>query len=261
MRIVSWNVNGLRAVIKKGALDRVDSEDLAAICLQETRCDLGTEDAVMVKMHSSWHRGYWATGTAGRSGTAIFTRGPSSLAPRRSAALYDEDTGEGRVTSVLIETKRPFVLMSCYAPNTGREHRSREKHDWMQRLTGEVCWLQREHYPVILCGDWNAILDPEDVHDFKGTSGTPGNYDFERDDLFDTIDSASLVDAWRTRNPEARRYTYWDYRTAARRRGLGWRIDSFLVDECIFCSVSDAQIHDTIEGSDHCPISINISEE
>lgn len=259
MRITSWNVNGLRAVQRKGALDQLVDAGPDILCLQETRCDLVAEAAAYEDLQERYGGVRFSTGSQGRSGTAIcsdWNRWRTTSAPQRNGALYDDETGEGRVTSEIVGD---FTLLTVYAPNTGREHRHREKHDWLVRLLGEVKWLQQS-LPVVLCGDWNAILEPLDVHDYEGTLETAGNHAFEREDLYDLLASARLVDVWRLRNPSRRQYTYWDYRGNMRRRGLGWRIDSFLVDERLVDRITNATIDDHITGSDHCPVSITISE-
>lgn len=265
MRVVTWNVNGLRAALRERALQwMVDELQPHILCLQETRVDLEkAKDTMQGLLEVVTPRGeeravYYSTNPqeAHRAGVAIC--GPSEWltpAPTRDDWLYGD---EGRVQSV--EVQGVFTLLCIYAPNTGREGRVGYKTQFLERLGAEVAWLRKTGHTVVLAGDFNVIQEEIDVHDWRGTFGHAGNREEERDEYLAFLRrrNTNHVDAWRESRPGERQYTWWDMRTAGRQRGRGWRIDTFIVDTALVPLVAECTIHDNIHGSDHCPVSLDI---
>jgi exodeoxyribonuclease-3 len=265
LRIATWNVNGLRAVLRSGALERMVGELRPhVVCLQETRADLVDNEEAFGVLHDlvTPPRGMTTIlqsvnrGEPHRAGVVVL--GPAEgvrLAPRRDTWLYED---EGRVIGAIVQGA--FVLLSVYAPNTGREERCRYKLQFLSRLGFEVAWLRSRGHVVVLAGDFNVVTDELDVHDWHGTLGHAGNREEERDEWLTFLRrrGTNHVDAWREFHPGERQYTWWDTRTAGRKRGRGWRIDTFVVDSALVPRVTKCTIHDDIQGSDHCPVTLDV---
>lgn len=265
MRVVTWNVNGLRAVLRSGAL-RAMVEGLRPniLCLQETRVDLERASDTLrdllevVTPAGEEYVVYFSTNRceAHRAGVAIC--GPVDWlrpARRRDDWLYED---EGRVVGV--DVQGVFTLLSVYAPNTGRPERVDYKLQFLDRLATEVAWLRKNGPAPVLAGDFNVVRDELDVHDWKGTRGSAGNREEEQDEWLALLQrrNTSHVDAWRESHPGVRQYTWWDARTAGRRRGRGWRIDTFVLDSALVPLTAECTINDNIYGSDHCPVTLDV---
>jgi len=255
MRVVTWNVNGVRACIRKGALARMaDALEPDVLCLQETRADLDGPAGDALCDELGFLEAFYSTNpsSAGYSGTAIVGN-RLATAPRRDVWLYEN---EGRVAGALV--RDTFVLLSVYAPNTGKNERLPYKEQFFERLGDECAWLCRQGYSVVLAGDFNAVQNELDVHDWNGTLDEAGNRSEEREALRALLHrrGTHFVDIWRESHPDTRQYTWWDQRTRARQRNRGWRIDSFIVDAAL--RDASCTIHDDIEGSDHCPVVLDL---
>lgn len=265
MRIATWNVNGLRAILRSGALEHMVGElHPHVVCLQETRVDLFTNRVANGALEAVCRDG-------GRSTVAYFRSNPRephragvaivapdswlAPAPVRDSWLYED---EGRVVGAVVQGA--FVLLSVYAPNTGRDERVDYKLDFLSRLGDEVAWLHKKGHAVVLAGDFNVVRDELDVHDWRGTLGQAGNREEETDAWLAFLQrrNTSHVDAWRESHPGERQYTWWDLRTNGRRRGRGWRIDTFVVDSALIPLVAECTVHDSIQGSDHCPVTLDM---
>jgi len=264
MRVATWNVNGLRAVLRSGALERmVDELRPHILCLQETRVDLAADEETrrrLLHATAGAPQSVWFSTNRRephRAGVAIV--GPTAhvreATARRDDWLYED---EGRVVAVSVQDV--FTLMSVYAPNTGRSERVAYKQMFLDRLGTEVSYLRKHEHPVVLAGDFNVVRDELDVHDWEGTQGSAGNREEERDEWLAFLGrrNTNHVDAWRESHPGERQYTWWDMRTAGRRRGRGWRIDTFVIDTALVPLTAECTIHDHIEGSDHCPVTLDI---
>ena len=254
MKIVSWNVNGLRACLGKGFLDAALSLEADAICLQETKMERGQAD---VGLDRHGYKEFWSSAQKkGYSGTAVFTRA-EPLRASFGIGMPEHDS-EGRV--IRLEFER-FALVNVYVPNSRDElarlpYRMRWEDDFRAYLLAEA---GRSGKPVVVCGDMNVAHQEIDLKNPKTNRRNAGFTDEERAKMGELLD-AGFADAFRRLHPDARgAYTWWSYLMRARDRNAGWRIDYFLVSERLMQSVTDASIHPGILGSDHCPISLTLS--
>ena len=249
MRLVSWNVNGLRAVLKKGFYESLAALDADVICLQEIKlqegqCEVQLEGYRQV-MNYAEKKGY--------SGTAVFSRVPM-LGTTCGIGLEEHDH-EGRVITCEFED---FYLVCCYTPNSQNElkrldYRMRWEDDFRQYLAA----LDQKK-PVILCGDLNVAHEEIDLKNPKINHMNAGFTDQERGKMTELL-SAGFVDSFRFFYPEVTgAYSWWSYIGGARARNAGWRIDYFIVSEKLKSRMVDAAIHPEIMGSDHCPVSLEL---
>lgn len=248
MRLVSWNVNGLRAVLNKG-FDRI-FQDLAAdiFCLQETKLSAGILDKNYDGYSSYWNHAQ----KKGYSGTAVFT------APAPVSVTYgmgrEEHDSEGRVITVEYPE---FFLVNVYTPNSQTElARLDYRMEWDQVFRDYVVELDSQK-PVVICGDLNVAHEEIDIKNPKGNHQNPGFTDRERNS-FGLLLEAGFVDTFRHLHPADQIFSWWSYRFRSRERNAGWRIDYFLISERLLPQLRSAQIHTEIMGSDHCPVSIEM---
>jgi exodeoxyribonuclease-3 len=246
MKLVSWNVNGLRAVAKKGFGDIFEGFDADFVCLQETKLSEGQLDLEF------WgYRSYWNYAEKkGYSGTAIYSR-VEPLSVRYGIGIPEHDT-EGRV--ITLETE-DFYLVCVYVPNSQDglrrlEYRMRWEDDFRRYLTGLA-----ERKGVVVCGDMNVAHEEIDLKNPATNHFNAGFSDEERAKMTELL-GAGFIDSWRFLHPEEVKYSWWSYRMAARERNVGWRIDYFLVSENLRDRIVSADIHDGITGSDHCPVEL-----
>lgn len=249
MKFISWNVNGLRAVMKKGFTDIFTAFDADFFCLQETKLQAG-----QIELELPGYSSYWDYAQKkGYSGTAIFTKHqPISASCGIGMDIHDT---EGRCVTLEYPG---FWLVCVYTPNA---------QDGLKRLDYRMSWEEafREYLmaldrkkPVVICGDMNVAHQEIDLKNPDSNRGNPGFSDEERE-KFSLLLSAGFSDTFRRMNPDARdAYSWWSYRAQARPRNVGWRIDYFLVSDRIFDRVSRAYICPEIMGSDHCPVGLEI---
>ncbi|MBT3318608.1 MAG: exodeoxyribonuclease III [Clostridia bacterium] len=249
MIIVTWNVNGLRACVKKGFMDFFSAVDADIFCVQETK--LGEGD---ISLDIPAYKQYWNyADKKGYSGTAVFTKTePISVTYGIGA---DEHDHEGRVITLEFDK---FYLVNVYTPNSQNE---------LKRLPYRMTWeddfqsyLQNlgEIKPVILCGDLNVAHTEIDLKNPKTNRRNAGFTDEERE-KFSQLLGAGFIDVFRHINPEAiGKYTFWSYRFGARERNAGWRIDYTCVSAALAGDIGGADILSDVPGSDHCPISLDI---
>lgn len=263
MRLVSWNVNGIRAVQRKGLFDPfVSSLDPDVICLQETKADESQADCRLEGFEHHWH----AATKKGYSGTAVFTRRapravtmgllPAAVAKHRLAEDgFGNADDEGRVITVEFDE---FFLVTAYTPNAkGDLSRLESRHArWDPAFLQHVTTLRRKK-PVAICGDLNVAHTDDDLANPKANVGKAGFTDEERRGIQRLLD-AGFVDSFRMFTKGNGHYTWWSNFSGARQRNVGWRIDYFLVSEELAPRVSAAEIHPEIMGSDHCPVSITL---
>ena len=253
MKIISWNVNGIRACVNKGAFfDYMKKEDPDVICLQEIKAlesDLDESVRQPAGYHAVWH----SAEKKGYSGTAILSKkAPLNVVEGMGNEKYDR---EGRV---LMAEYDDFVLFSVYFPN-GQQgpHRLEYKLDFYQDFF-DYCEEYREAgKAVIVSGDYNTAHTEIDLARPKENEETSGFMPIERDWL-DEIVKRGYVDTFRMFNSDPENYTWWSYRTRARARNVGWRIDYFFVTDDIKDKVADAFIRQEAMGSDHCPVGITL---
>lgn len=248
MKLISWNVNGLRACVGKGFADIFEQLDADFFCLQETKMQAGQLDLQFLGYQSYWNY----ADKKGYSGTAIYTRHtPISVA---YGIDIDEHDHEGRVITLEMAD---FYLVCCYTPNS---------QDGLKRLDYRMKWeddfrayLMRldEKKPVILCGDLNVAHEEIDLKNPKTNHQSAGFTDDERQKMTQLLDSG-FTDSFRFKYPEEVQYSWWSYRFQARAKNVGWRIDYFIISNRLQDRLQDAKIHTEVMGSDHCPVEMTI---
>lgn len=252
MQLISWNVNGLRALMGKGFLDTFAALHADIVCLQETKLHPEQIQLDLPGYQLLWN----SADKRGYSGTAIFTK----LPPLSVCYDFGDEIHrhEGRVITAEFDD---FFLVCCYTPNTQDQlKRLSYRMDWEDAFRTYLLELDAQK-PVILCGDLNVAHQEIDLKNPKGNHKSPGFTDEERAKLSALL-AAGFADSFRRLHPDkSDAYTWWSYRTAARTRNVGWRIDYFLVSERLLPRVAAAQIYPEILGSDHCPVGLLLREE
>lgn len=248
MKLISWNVNGLRAVVGKNFAEDFEKLDADFFCLQETKMQEGQLDLEFMGYQSYWNY----ADKKGYSGTAIYTKHtPISVTYGMG---IDEHDHEGRVITLEMEK---FYLVCVYTPNS---------QDGLKRLDYRMKWEDdfREYLlslskkkGVVVCGDLNVAHKEIDLKNPKTNTMNPGFTQEERDKMTTLLESG-FVDSWRMLNPDTVKYSWWSYRFHAREKNTGWRIDYFLVSENIKENIKGAEIHNEIFGSDHCPVELTL---
>jgi len=250
MRFISWNVNGLRAVMKKGFEDIFWSFNADFVCLQETKLQAG-----QIELDFPGYESYWCyADRKGYSGTAVFTRHtPLSVSYNLPES---EHCSEGRVITLEYDK---FYLVCVYTPNAQDELRRIDyRMAWEDAFRAHMTALDAKK-PVIACGDMNVAHEEIDLKNPKPNMGKPGFSDEERGKFTELL-NAGFIDTFRTLYPDRRdAYSWWSYRMAARERNVGWRIDYFVVSERLRGSIKDAYIFPEVMGSDHCPVGLDMT--
>ena len=251
MKFISWNVNGLRAVVGKGFAEIFASLDADFFCLQETKMQAGQLDLAFDGYESYWNY----ADKKGYSGTAIFTK-HTPLSVTYGMGI-DEHDHEGRVITLEMPD---FYLVTCYTPNS---------QDGLRRLDYRMTWeddfrayLQRldAKKPVIVCGDLNVAHKESDLKNPKTNRKNAGFTDEEREKMTTLLD-AGFTDSFRFFYPDLTdAYSWWSYRFRAREKNAGWRIDYFLVSNRLADKMASATIHNEIFGSDHCPVELVLND-
>lgn len=266
MKIYSWNVNGIRAVERKGALKTfIEKEAPDIICLQETKANQSDLDVEYPDYHKFWS----SAAKKGYSGTSIWTKIepinvsyglPEGLITeyKLDSDTYGDPSNEGRVITAEFED---FLLTTVYTPNSKGDLSRLE----LRRKQWDPAFLQyvserSKTKPVIFCGDLNVAHRPIDLANPKPNEGKHG-YTKEEREGFDNILKAGFVDSYRHFNPDKDdAFTWWTHWANARARNVGWRIDYFLLDKSLVPRLISADIHADVMGSDHCPVSITIGD-
>jgi exodeoxyribonuclease-3 len=248
-KMISWNVNGIRAALTKGFIDFFNEVDADIFCLQETKCQVGQVEIELPGYHQYWN----AAEKKGYSGTAIFTKEE----PLRVSYDLDieEHDKEGRV--ITLEFKDYYVI-TVYTPNSKSE---------LERLDYRMTWEDdfrtylkklEETKPVIVCGDLNVAHKEIDLKNPKSNRRNAGFTDEERE-KFTNLLEAGFIDTFRYFYPDAEgMYSWWSYRFSARKNNAGWRIDYFLTSDELKDKLLGAKIHNEVLGSDHCPVELTI---
>ena len=249
MKLVSWNVNGLRACVGKGFEDSFKALDADVFCLQETKMQEGQLDLQFPGYESYWNY----ADKKGYSGTAIYTRvKPLSVTMDMGIDQHDH---EGRVIAAEYEK---FYLVCVYVPNSQDELKRLDyRMQWEDDFRAYVTALA-EKKSVVICGDLNVAHEEIDLKNPFSNRRNAGFTDEERG-KFNELLSAGFIDSWRMLNPDTVKYSWWSYRFQARQRNAGWRIDYFLVSDSLRDSVTGAEIHNEILGSDHCPVELDLA--
>lgn len=261
MKIYSWNVNGIRAVLKKGDFQRfVERHTPDILCLQETKAEQGQAETDLPEYEE-----YWSSAEKkGYSGTAIFTKIPPQNVIRgipeavarkyQLADRYGDTTKEGRVTTLEFAD---FFVSSVYTPNAKDDlSRIPMRLQWDPAYLEFMEQLQKQK-PVIFCGDLNVAHTADDLARPKENVGNKGFTEEERGGI-DAILKGGFVDSFRMFTEGNGHYSWWSHFGNARARNIGWRIDYVMVSEALTSIVKNAKIHDDVLGSDHCPVSIEL---
>ena len=248
-KFISWNVNGLRACVTKGFLDFFNEVNADVFCLQETKLQAGQIDLPLDGYHMYWNYAE----KKGYSGTALFTK-EEPISVTYGLGIEEHDK-EGRVITAEFED---YYFVTCYTPNSKNE---------LLRLDYRMVWEDafREYLknlektkPVIVCGDLNVAHNEIDLKNPKTNRKNAGFTDEERGKMTALLDSG-FTDTFRYFYPEQTGiYSWWSYRFQARAKNAGWRIDYFVVSQCLQDRLADAKIHTEVPGSDHCPIELDI---
>ena len=247
MKLISWNVNGLRACVQKGFSEFFQSEDADFFCLQETKLQEGQIALDLPGYHQYWNYAE----KKGYSGTAIFTK-QLPISVTYGVGVPELDT-EGRL--ITLEYTQ-FYLVTCYTPNAQQElARIDHRLKWEAAFADYLCNLNSKK-TVIICGDLNVAHNEIDLKNPAANRGSAGFSDQERN-AFSQLLSRGFTDSFRFLNPEKTgAYSWWSYRFNARKNNAGWRIDYFLVSDALRDRIIDAPIYADIMGSDHCPVGL-----
>lgn len=249
MKLISWNVNGLRACLNKGFLDSFAALDADIFCLQETKMQPGQAEVDLPGYEQFWN----SAEKKGYSGTAVFTRiPPLGVTYGIGSSAHD---GEGRAITLEFED---FFLVTCYTPNAQRElTRLGYRMEWEDELRAYLRGLDGKK-PVILCGDLNVAHQEIDLKNAKSNRGNAGFTDEERAKMTELL-AAGFVDSFRHLYPDRiGAYSWWSYMGRAREKNVGWRIDYFIVSESIRSAIRESSIYPEVQGSDHCPVGLEI---
>lgn len=248
MKLVSWNVNGIRACITKGFYDFFKEINADILCIQETKMQEGQLEIETPGYHQYMN----SAEKKGYSGVMVFTK-KEPLSYTYGIGIEEHDH-EGRVVTLEYEN---FYFVGCYTPNS---------KDGLLRLPYRMSWEDdfrsylkklEENKPVILCGDLNVAHEEIDLKNPKTNRKNAGFSDEERAKMSALLD-AGFIDSYRYLYPDKVEYSWWSYRFRAREKNAGWRIDYFIVSDCLKEKIQEAKIHTDVFGSDHCPVSLEI---
>ncbi|MBO6061619.1 MAG: exodeoxyribonuclease III [Clostridia bacterium] len=247
MKLISWNVNGLRACMGKGFAEFFAAEDADVFALQETKLQEGQIDFAPEGYHQYWNYAV----RKGYSGTAVFTK-QEPLSVAYGMGGDEEFETEGRVITL---DMGEFYFVTVYTPNAQRElTRLEYRCRWEDAFRAYLMKLDEEK-PVVVCGDMNVAHEEIDLKNARSNRGNAGFTDEEREKMTELL-SSGFADSFREVYPERAAYTWWSYMFKAREKDVGWRIDYFLVSRRLMERVSDALIYKDVMGSDHCPVGL-----
>ena len=246
MKLISWNVNGLRAVAGKGFADIFTDMDADFVCLQETKLQAGQIDLDFLGYESYWNYAE----KKGYPGTVIYTR-HTPLSVSYGIGIVEHDS-EGRVITLEMED---FYLVNVYVPNSQDGLRRLEyRMSWEDAFRSYLCGLARKK-GVIVCGDMNVAHEEIDLKNPSTNHMSAGFTDEERGKMSELL-GAGFIDSWRYQHPNEEKYSWWSYRMRARERNVGWRIDYFLVSDSLRERIASSDILNEVSGSDHCPVEL-----
>ena len=252
MQLISWNVNGVRAVMKKGFEDSFRNFKADVVCLQETKAQ---DDQVLeaLKGIEGYHIYKNSAVKKGYSGTAIITK-EKPLDFRYDMGIEEYDQ-EGRV--IVAEYKK-FFLVTVYTPNSGSELKRLEyRQEWDKAFLKYIKTLEKNK-PVVVCGDLNVAHREVDLARPKANYNKSAGFMQEEIDGLENMNKAGFIDTFRLKNPDTIKYSWWSYRAGARPKNIGWRIDYFLVSSSLTKLIKNADILNDVMGSDHCPVLLDI---
>ena len=250
MKLISWNVNGIRACVNKGFESFFKDVDADIFCIQETKCQLN-----QINLEFKGYKSYWNSAEKkGYSGTAIFTK-KEPLSVKYGIGIEEHDK-EGRVITLEFEN---FYIVTIYTPNSKRElERLSYRQIWEDEIRKYLLKLDKNK-PVIMCGDLNVAQKEIDLKNPKTNRRNAGFTDEERNKMSELLE-AGFTDTFRYLYPNKENcYSWWSYMGRAREKNVGWRIDYFIVSKSIENKISEAKIYSDIMGSDHCPVGLEIN--
>ncbi len=250
MKLISWNVNGIRACLSKGFEDFFKNINADIFCIQETKCQDG-----QVELEFDGYTSFWNSAEKkGYSGTAIFTK-IKPIKVTYGIGILEHDM-EGRVITLEFEK---FYMVNVYTPNSKRElERLDYRQIWEDEIRNYLLELNKKK-PVIMCGDLNVAHEEIDLKNPKTNRMSAGFTDEERAKMTMLL-NAGFIDTYRYLYPDKIEYSWWSYMRKAREKNVGWRIDYFIVSKDIKNKIIDAKIHSEIMGSDHCPVELDVDE-
>lgn len=254
-RIVSWNVNGIRAAADKGLLDTMQEWDADYFCVQETKASPEQVEHPILQQGVRWNSVWSSAEKKGYSGTATFTpHRKIDMSASLKMPLYDRE-GRGNIIFA-----KGFTLVNLYFPNGAA---SDERHFFKMKFLDDILVflkkLEKDHGPLVIVGDYNIAHREIDIHDPVSNKDSSGFKPEERA-WMDKFFAAGFVDTFRLHQPSAAdQYSWWSYRMRSRERNKGWRIDYISVSESLADKVKSAKIYQAVHGSDHCPIDITLS--
>ncbi len=251
VKMISWNVNGLRACMQKGFMDYFRQADADIFCLQETKMQAGQLELELPGYHQYWNYAE----KKGYSGTALFTK--KEPVKVTYGIGVEEHDHEGRVITAEFQE---YYVVTVYVPNSQRElARLAYRKEWEEAFLKYIKGLE-EHKPVIYCGDLNVAHEEIDLKNPKTNHNNAGFTDDERN-CFGKVLKSGFIDTFRYFYPEMKdAYSWWSYMFQARAKNAGWRIDYFVVSECLKDKLVDAKIHSEVLGSDHCPVELELAD-
>jgi len=253
MKLICWNVNGVRASVRKGLYEVIHDFDADLFCLQETKAQDEDVKTALAELERYPHIQYNSAERKGYSGTCIMAKKvPISFSKDIGIEEHDQ---EGRVTHCEFEE---FHFVNVYVPNSGSGLRRLEyRAEWDKAFRNYLAQKMKDK-PLIVTGDFNVALSPKDLKNPKSNYNKSAGYTQVEIDGLQAMIDLGLVDSFRHFHPETVKYTFWNQRFNARKTNAGWRIDYFLVDERLLPKVTGAEIFDQVYGSDHCPIGLTL---
>ncbi|MDW7670329.1 MAG: exodeoxyribonuclease III [Bacillota bacterium] len=251
MKLISWNVNGIRACVKKGFLDYFHEVDADIFCLQETKMQEGQLELELDSYHQYWH----SAQKKGYSGIAVFTKEKPNAVVYGIGSGLDIFENEGRVITLEYDD---FYLVNVYTPNSQRDlARLEYRMEWEDLFRKYLNQLSQNR-PLVICGDLNVAHQEIDLKNPQSNRRNAGFTDEEREKMSKLLNSG-FVDTFRYFYPDREEaYTWWSYMGKARERNVGWRIDYFIASDAMVSWLQDVDIHDQVMGSDHCPVELTL---
>lgn len=249
MKLISWNVNGIRACVNKGFIEFFKDIDADIFCIQETKCQPN-----QIELEFEGYNSYWNSALKkGYSGTAIYTK-KKPISVKYGIGIVEHDQ-EGRVITLEFEK---FYMITIYTPNSKRElERLEYRQIWEDEIRKYISQLNKIK-PVVMCGDLNVAHEEIDLKNPKANRRNAGFTDEERNKMTELLE-AGFIDTYRYIYPDKENvYSWWSYMGHAREKNIGWRIDYFIVSDSIKKNINNVQIYTEIMGSDHCPVGLEL---
>lgn len=252
--LISWNVNGIRASVKKGFFDKVKEMAPDVLCLQETKGHDEVVEETLAPLNEDYHVSICSAERKGYSGTAIISK-VAPISVRKGIGIAEHDQ-EGRVLATEFEE---YILVNVYVPNSGQDlARLDYRQTWDAAFLNYLKELEKEK-PVVVCGDFNVAHRDIDLARPKPNYNKSAGYTQTEIDGMDNFHNHGFIDTFRHFHPVETKYSWWSYRAGARARNIGWRIDYFLTSNSLESRLDSAYILNEVDGSDHCPVGLRLN--